>query len=160
MWLFVKKPVTCKFNHLQSAKQSLEQHKEKHGDYKIPPNRTVQIYEEAHCRAEQGPVKYGEQFEHKDPELRLARWNYSLSRKLKILLPLIEGTKPLFLLLPAPVAPELQVLLGHGEGVYRVAVHVEVNLLGEVPEDEMLLGLRNVVRVRHRDVVDRVEVLT
>lgn len=56
MWLFVQQTVTCKFDDLQSTKYPLLQHEDDNGDYKIPPNKTVQIYEEAHCRAEQGPI--------------------------------------------------------------------------------------------------------
>lgn len=58
------------------------------------------------------------------------------------------------------MAPELEVLLGRGEGVYRVSADVEVDLLGEVALEEVPLGLRNVVRVCHRDVVDGIKVLT
>lgn len=79
---------------------------------------------------------------------------------MKILLPLIEGAQPLFLFLPALVAPELEALPGLGEGVCWVPAHVEVDLLGEVPEEEVLLCLRHVVRVRHCDVVDSIEVLS
>lgn len=73
---------------------------------------------------------------------------------------MIEGAQPLFFLLPPLVAPELEVLLGLGEGVHGVPMDVEVDLLGKVPEEEVLLCLGNVVRVRHRDVMDGVKVLT
>lgn len=58
------------------------------------------------------------------------------------------------------MAPELEVLLGRGEGGHWVSVDVEVDLLGKVPEEEVPLCLRNVVRVCHRDVVDSIQVLT
>lgn len=58
------------------------------------------------------------------------------------------------------MAPELEVLLGCGEGVYWIPVDVEVYLLGEVPTEEVPLCLRNVVRVCHRDVMDSIKVLT
>lgn len=152
--------VTCKFDDLQSTKYSLLQHKDDNGDYKIPSNKAVQIYEQAHRRAEQGPVQYREKFDHKDSELRLARWDYSLPGKVKILLPLVEGAQPLFLLLPPPVAPELQVLLGGGEGAHRVPVDVEVDLFGKVPVQEVPLCLRNVVGICHCDVMHSIKVLT
>ena len=152
--------VTCKFDDLQSTKNSLLQYEDDNGDDKVPLNKTVQIDEQAHCRAEQGPVQYRETLDHKDPELRLARWNHGLPGEVKVLLPLVEGAQPLFLLLPPLVAPELEVLLGRGEGVYGVAVDVEVDLFGKVPVEQVPLCLRDVVRVGHRDVVDSVEVLS
>lgn len=73
---------------------------------------------------------------------------------------MVEGTQPFFLLLPALVAPELQVLLGRGEGVHGIAVDVKVDFLGEVSMEEVLLGLRNVVRICHSDVMDSIKVFT
>lgn len=57
------------------------------------------------------------------------------------------------------MAPELEALPGGGESVHWVAVHVEVDLLGKVAVEKVLLCLRNVVRVGHCDVVDGIKVL-
>jgi hypothetical protein len=79
---------------------------------------------------------------------------------MKVFLPLVEGTQPLFFLLPPLMAPELKVLLGRGQGIYWVSMDMKVDFLGEVSIEEMLLCLRNVVRICHSDVVDSIKVLT
>lgn len=152
--------MTCKFNDFQSTKYSLLQHKEHIADYKIPPNRAIQIYEQAHRGAEQGPVQYGQQLDHKDSELRLAGWNCALPSEEKGLFSLVEGAQSLFLFFPALVAPELKVLLGCGKGVDWIPLDMEVDLLGKVSKEEVFLGLRNVVRICHGDVMDCIKVLT
>lgn len=73
---------------------------------------------------------------------------------------MIEGAQPLLFLFPPLAAPELEVLLGCWEGVHWVSVDVEVDLLRKVPKEEVPLCLGNVVRVRHRDVMDGIQVLT
>lgn len=160
MCALVEKAVTCKFNDFQSTKYSLLQHEKHDAGYEIPPNKTVQIHEQARCRAEHGPVQDGEQLDHQDSELRLARWHCALPGKVEVFFSLVEGPQPLFLLFPSLVAPELKVLLGCGKGVDRIPLDVEVDLLGKVSKQEVFLSLRNVVRICHSDVMDSIEVLT
>lgn len=85
-----------------------------------------------------GSSTVGEQFDHKDLGLRLARWNGSLSHKVKCLFSSIEGAQLRFFLLPF-LASELEVLLGCGEGIHWVSVDVEVDFLEKVPEEEVPL---------------------
>lgn len=160
MWVLVEKTVTCKFNEFQSTKYSLLQHEKHNADYEIPPDRAVPIHKQAHCRAEQGPVEYGQQLDHQDSELRLTRWNCALPRKAEGFFSLVEGAQSLFLFFPPLVAPELKVLLGCGKGVDWIPMDMEVDLPGKVSPEEVLLSLRNVVRIRHGDVMDSIEVLT
>lgn len=81
----------------------------------------------------------GEQFDHKDLGLRLARWNGSLFHKVKCLFSSIEGAQLLFFLLPPFLASELEVLLGCREGIHWASVDVDVDFLEKVPEEEVPL---------------------
>lgn len=58
------------------------------------------------------------------------------------------------------MAPELKVLLGRGKSVDWIPMDMEVDLLGKVSKQKVLLGLRNVVRICHGDVMDSIEVPT
>lgn len=78
---------------------------------------------------------------------------------MEVFLSLVEGPKPLLLFFPPSVAPELKVLLGCGKRVSWIPLDVEVDLLGKVSKEKVLLSLRDVVRICDRDVMNSIEVL-
>lgn len=94
-----------------------------------------------------------------NPKFRFARRDFTASGDVKVSISFVEGTQPLLLLLPALLAPTLELLFGDRQAIDGVPAHVEMDFPRKVAAENVFLRLRNVARVGHGDVMDGVKVV-
>lgn len=152
--------VACQLDQFQAPTVLFLKDKDDNHDEDVPPDDAVQV-DEVKARDHEGcPVEKRSKLYQVHPEFRFARRDPAASRHVEVSLSFVEGSQQLLLLLPAFLAPQLEVFLRDGQATDRIPTDVEVNLLGEVALEDVFLGLRNVVRVGHGYVMDGIKVVT
>lgn len=94
-----------------------------------------------------------------NPEFRFTGRDFTAPSDVKVSISFVEGTQPLLLLLPALLAPTLEVLFENRQAIDGVSADVEMNFSRKVAAENVFLCLRNVARVGHSDVMDGVKVV-
>lgn len=152
--------MACQLDEFQSPAVLFLKDKDDNHDEGVPPDDAVQV-DEVKGRNDEGcPVQQRSKLYQVHPEFRFARRDPAAPGDVEVLLSFVEGPQPLLLLLPALLAPQLEVFLRGGQATDRIPTDVEVNLLREVAPEDVFLGLRNVVRVGHGYVMDGIKVVS
>ncbi len=146
---------------LQPANQLLLSNIHPNHDQEIEPEWSPQPQASEAQSNEAAPVQQWGSFDESYSQLRLTRWHACYTVPVKApWLAWIEVPQTSLLLSPAVSTPRLQVGGRAGQWSHWVAADVEVDLAREKPQDEVAFGLRDVLGVRHCNIMDGIQVVS